>query len=566
MPGASDISWFKAQFGEVIARAVRGTPFDVDMLTALACQETGELWSQLRRKPGMTPERVAALCCGDTLDADRGRRAFPRFKEDLVAAPDGAAMFAIARKALLDMAELVPAYAFARDRPKKFAHGFGIFQYDLQFFLVNPDYFLKRRYEDFSQSLGRALGELKSGLRKLGLQHRAAISDMEFCHVAICYNTGGFDPARGLRQGHQVDGVFYGERIRDLMATVRAVPAPGTAASAPDPLALPDAAPMAAAGTILRVEIETGALLLRNEPRKSVPSHRNVIASLPDGQMVRAVEAVATGDYAEVETVLGGRVFRGFAARGFLVPVPEPDATDRRALSPAAPRGPGVPVAALNLAPGQSVTRRHPAGALSIHEPAMPRRQGRTPSERRESLNRIIDWLNPEDTRHHRYQPRDGMTFCNIYAHDYCHLAGAYLCRVWWTQPALMRIAAGERLAPRLGTTVDEMRANDLFRWLRDFGTGFGWRRATSLTEMQDHANLGGVALIAALRREDGRSGHIVPVIPETAEDSARRDATGAVTMPLQSQAGRVNFNRGRSTPAWWALAEFADWAFWIHG
>lgn len=233
MPNASDISWFKAQFGETIATAVRGTPFDVDMLTALACQETGEIWSHLRRKPGMTPERVAALCCGDTLDADRGRRAFPRFKEDLVAAPNGAAMFAIARKALLDMAEFVPAYAFARDRPKKFAHGFGVFQYDLQFFLTNPDYFLQRRYEDFPQSLGRALAELKSGLRRLGLQDRAAISDTEFCHVAICYNTGGFTPSRGLRQGHRVDGVFYGERIRDLLVKVRAVPPPGAMRRAP---------------------------------------------------------------------------------------------------------------------------------------------------------------------------------------------------------------------------------------------------------------------------------------------------------------------------------------------
>jgi hypothetical protein len=133
MVDTTDIRWFKQSFADKIADGLAGTVFDTDMLVAVACQETGELWSAMRRR-NLTPDGIAALCCGDTLDADRGRSAFPKTKAELVAHPGGEGMFAIARKALLDMAEHIPAYAFARNRPNKFCHGFGVFQYDLQFF------------------------------------------------------------------------------------------------------------------------------------------------------------------------------------------------------------------------------------------------------------------------------------------------------------------------------------------------------------------------------------------------------------------------------------------------
>jgi hypothetical protein len=44
MPNADDIRWFKQQFGSKIDVATAGTPFSLDMLTAIACQESGELW------------------------------------------------------------------------------------------------------------------------------------------------------------------------------------------------------------------------------------------------------------------------------------------------------------------------------------------------------------------------------------------------------------------------------------------------------------------------------------------------------------------------------------------
>ena len=151
MPNAQDAFWFKSQFQPQIEAAIAGTPFSVDMITAVACQETGGIWPRLRRQ-GLPTARILELCVGDTIDASPtggGRRAFPQNKAELLKAPQGDRMFAIARQGLVDMAAYIPDYRGAAARPDKFCHGFGIFQLDLQFFKTDPDYFLSRRYADF---------------------------------------------------------------------------------------------------------------------------------------------------------------------------------------------------------------------------------------------------------------------------------------------------------------------------------------------------------------------------------------------------------------------------------
>ncbi len=62
-----------------------------------------------------------------------------------------------------------------------------------------------------------------------------------------------------------------------------------------------------------------------------------------------------------------------------------------------------------------------------------------------------------------------------------------------------------------------------------------------------------------------GASGHIVVVVPEIGTETAQRNASGAVTLALQSQAGAVNFRYGRGNPDWWKGDQFAEAAFWIH-
>ena len=164
-----------------------------------------------------------------------------------------------------------------------------------------------------------------------------------------------------------------------------------------------------------------------------------------------------------------------------------------------------------------------------------------------------------------RYLPTSSATYCNIYAHDYCTLAGVYLPRVWWTDQALVRIGRGEDVGPVYAQTVREMRADDLFAWLVDCGPSFGWRRVFDATALQAAANGGGVGVICADREAEGRSGHITVVVPEHGTHRAERDADGNVTQPLQSQAGSVNRRWGSAGRDWWWGAQFRDRGFFVH-
>lgn len=225
MPTAADIGWFKQQFHTPIEAALTGTPLDLDMIVAIACQETGYIWSILRKKH-LSVDRITALCVGDTIDykgPGKGRQAFPRTKSALLAKPNGQRMFQIARNALEDMSAYVPGYGGSVGNPDKFCHGFGVFQRDLQFFKNDPTYFLQRRYESFENTLDHCLGELRRGLKKLGFESRPSLTDSEFAMVAIAYNTGGYKKTKGLKQGHFDGAKYYGEHIADYLKLSRTV-------------------------------------------------------------------------------------------------------------------------------------------------------------------------------------------------------------------------------------------------------------------------------------------------------------------------------------------------------
>jgi hypothetical protein len=302
MPDASDIAWFKATFGTRILQAVAGTPFDIDMLTAVACQETGPIWSRLRRQ-GLPVSRVLALCVGDTLDADAGRRAFPRTAADLRAwQPGGRQMFAQARQALVDMAAHIPGYERVARDPDKFCHAFGIFQYDLQFFKTNPDYFLRGGYADFPTCAALCVAELTEGLHRLGWQGRAQLSDLEMACVAIAYNTGRCDPSLGLQQGYRdADGKYYGELFYAFLLQARATPS----------------APPVPADRRYVVATTSQPLNLRQTP---LADPGNILAELPPGTIVRALAAAARDGYLKVEAPVNGGMIAGYAAVEFLAP------------------------------------------------------------------------------------------------------------------------------------------------------------------------------------------------------------------------------------------------------
>lgn len=566
MPNRDSIKWFKEQFGAKIEPALVGTPLTLDLIVAIACQETGFLWGSLRKK-NLSTEKILALCVGDTIDGngDKGRKPFPRNKADLLSHPQGAEMFAIGRQAFIDLAAQMRGLQSEADKPHKFPRGYGLFQRDLQAFKEDPQYFLQRRYEHFDNTFARCVAALKAALVKLDLQDRTAISDEEGAALGIVYNTGGFKPHLGLKQGHQVGDKRYGELVLEFIRLSKTVPDPGGTAVLPTPAPgeaiMPPPTPVTATGPFMRVETRIDNLRLRLEPSKD----GTIRASLPDGHLVRAITGKVVNGFIEVETSFDGAMLRGFCSAKHLVLAPE--AEEIPVVVPANEEPTTGIVKVFMPRPEGMVTKRTKmAGAHSLNEPGQPERKGDTPAELCASIAAIIDWLGVDKASHVRYQPEGNKTFCNIYAHDFCHLAGIYLPRVWWTGPALVALDSGEKLQPLIGKNILEMRANAIFHWLREFGPRFGWRQTGTLSKLQLAANQGAVCLIIARRTDNDAPGHVVMVVHETETQRAKRDSAGEVVAPVQSQAGVTNVRQSAISSQWWKAAKFAESAFWVHG
>jgi hypothetical protein len=299
-----------------------------------------------------------------------------------------------------------------------------------------------------------------------------------------------------------------------------------------------------------RYRVKSDGLNLRSEPL-TVPRTR--IATLRSGDVVRKIRVSSDPAWWEVEAGVGGQTVRGFVAHKYLV-------AETAHVPPVAHAG----VHPAMLAENRPTVTRDSTGsayAYPIGEPGRPGRTGNTPAERAKSVGAIVKWLGV-DTRV-RYKPVGTTTYCNIYAADFCYLAGVYLPRVWWTGKALERLARGEQVAAAYDTTVVELTANRLYEWLSDFGPEFGWTRTFDLTELQRRVNDGAVGIICAQRKDLNRPGHIAAVVPETAHQKAVRNATGVVTIPLQSQAGVSCYQYG--CKAWWAADKYRAFGYWVH-
>ena len=295
-----------------------------------------------------------------------------------------------------------------------------------------------------------------------------------------------------------------------------------------------------------------------NLRRAAAVSPANRIATLAQGTPVTWLTD-AGGGWARVRAVLGGQVAEGFVSAKYLQAV-----TARSLRAGLVPPPAAVPAVHLQEE-RRDVTRRRDGGhAFPLGETGMPRRRAADPRRRADELLQIIAYLDSERRSHLRYGPKTTATYCNVYAYDYCYLAGVYLPRVFWTPPTLARLGAGEDVPVRYDATVRELNANALHDWLHDFGPAFGWQWVPDLDVLQAAANAGQVCLIAAKRKDTNRSGHIVAV---AAEDRLRasRTAAGAVRNPVESQAGVTNHRLIVKTSAWWRGAQFRSFGFWRH-
>jgi hypothetical protein len=212
--------WFKTTFGPEIVDAVAGTPFTVNLLTAIAIQETYEIWGRLFDGT-MTPQDILDACVGDVISAP-ARGVFPKTKDELTAQPQGQAMYDVAREALADMAKHAPEYQKYVANPDRFCHAFGVFQYDIQFFKEDPDFFLQKKWGDLGECLTRCVRELTRVTKRTFGAGKVSLTDLEATYVAIGYNLGSVNVAKGLKQGFNDGNKYYGEYVADYIKIANA--------------------------------------------------------------------------------------------------------------------------------------------------------------------------------------------------------------------------------------------------------------------------------------------------------------------------------------------------------
>lgn len=306
------IAWFKRNFGDKIIAATQDSPISVDLVSAIAVQETGYIWEALIEHHKGDVDAVLEGCVGDTLDAP-SRRAFPTNRAALVSEPYGEQMFDIGRSALGALAEVNFGYRRVYDRdPNKFCRGYGILQYDLQHIRSDPDYFLDKQWLDFDICLEKCLNELDFGLRIRGFENRRSLSNFDAATVAIVYNTGGYRSSRGLKQGHQSAGKYYGEWVFEYIELSQSVNF--------------DAGEMEGTSALHRVTARSG-LNLRGGPG----TQYEVFNTFDYGTEVEVVSFYGSTDNWALVDLEGDGGHDGFMYADFLEPIwvePENDAED----------------------------------------------------------------------------------------------------------------------------------------------------------------------------------------------------------------------------------------------
>jgi hypothetical protein len=151
-------NWLMTHFADEIAKGIAGTPFDADLVCAIACQETASVW--LPWIDTMTPDQILADCVFDASgDAPGTNR---------VAFPANTGAFRAKYGDVLTQ-QLINAANTTRGLrklpPQQWVYkGYGIFQYDLQNIQVDADFFTQHQWYSFASCMDRLMAELREKL------------------------------------------------------------------------------------------------------------------------------------------------------------------------------------------------------------------------------------------------------------------------------------------------------------------------------------------------------------------------------------------------------------------
>lgn len=297
-------------------------------------------------------------------------------------------------------------------------------------------------------------------------------------------------------------------------------------------------------------------LNLREQP--SSASSMNILARINEGDRCEHLPSDKdTSKWIRIRMDIDDSEVIGYVAKRFLDKIDGNPATPIKASE----------LTIVNMKENKSnITRSNRLGrAFPIGESTRPKRNKSSKAARATSLHKIVDWLDVEKSD--RYEPETTKTFCNIYAYDYCYLAGVFIPRVWWMSSAIADLVRNRTVDVKYGVTIREMNVNSIHDWLEEYGGAFGWKRKFSLDDIQKDANDGKVVVITAQQIDLNRSGHIVAVVPETDSLKAVRFDDNSLKFPLQSQAGRTNrkFFTDVNNGKWWTRSNYRDFGFWVH-
>lgn len=162
-----------------------------------------------------------------------------------------------------------------------------------------------------------------------------------------------------------------------------------------------------------------------------------------------------------------------------------------------------------------------------------------------EALNTVIDQF--AVTSNSRYRPKNGKTYCNIFAWDCTRALGAEIPHwVLNNKPATSNTRGAK-----------ELNANATYNWLNNYGSGYGWYKTTA-SEAQKRANAG-YPTVAVWRNTSGGSGHIAVIRPE-GSGYIYTNARG----PVIAQAGGSNYSYANISIGF-GSSKMSNIVYWTH-
>lgn len=158
----------KQNFGEQIKEYTFNTPYTLELVIAIALQETAQKWQLWIDKYPV--DVILQRCVFDASGNDfpgTSRNAFPRTKVEFQQIYGKTVTDMLVHEANLTRAMPQPKFPDGYNSAGYLYKGYGIFQYDLQNIKTDPDFFLNKEWYSFSACLYRLISMLNEKTKRV---------------------------------------------------------------------------------------------------------------------------------------------------------------------------------------------------------------------------------------------------------------------------------------------------------------------------------------------------------------------------------------------------------------